>query len=240
MKQLHKQGLSNREIARRTKMDPRTISKYVKAEECPQYPVDVKRKSKLDQYKDYITQRLKDGCYKATRIFNELCQKGFVGSYSTVVRWVRTEIKSLQMAGHSAPPKEVIPWSPRRAAWLLVKPPEELDDDESLSLKRMLQASDAVACAHTLGQRFSAMIKERDCDALLSWLKDATESGIDTLKQFAKGIKQDIDAVTNALRYEWSNGQVEGQVNRLKLIKRQMYGRANFDLLRKRVLFNPI
>jgi transposase len=250
VKKLKLQGCSIREIARRTQISRQTVTKYarnnrrlrltVKSEECPQYPRGINRKSKLEPYKDYITQRLKDGCYKATRIFNELRQRGFVGSYSTVVRWVRTEIKSLQVSGSLSPPKEVVPWSPRRAAWLLVKPQEELDDDESLSLQRMLKASDTVACAHTLGQRFSAMIKERDCEALLPWLKDATESGIDALKQFAKGIKQDIDAVNNALRYEWSQGQVEGQVNRLKLIKRQMYGRANFDLLRKRVLFNPI
>ena len=72
--------------------------------------------------------------------------------------------------------------------------------------------------------------------ALLPWLEDATSSGIGVLKQFAKGIKQDLAAVTNALSLPWSNGQTEGQVNRLKLIKRQMYGRANFDLLRKRVI----
>ncbi len=62
----------------------------------------------------------------------------------------------------------------------------------------------------------------------------------EALKQFAKGIKQDLAAVTNALSLPWSNGQTEGQVNRLKLIKRQMYGRANFDLLRKRVLATPL
>ena len=104
----------------------------------------------------------------------------------------------------------------------------------------MKQTDDKVAEAYVLGQRFVQMVRERQSQALLPWLEDATKSGIEALKQFAKGIKQDLDAVTNALSLPWSNGQTEGQVNRLKLIKRQMYGRANFDLLRKRVIGGPV
>jgi len=247
VKRLQQEGHSIREIARRTQMDPRTVSKYTKAEECPMYPVGIKRKNQLSPYKDYIRQRLSEGCLKATKIFNELREKGFSGSYCSVARFLRQE--KGQMSGIIKPPKEPLPSSPRRSSWLLVKPPEELDEEEKGALQQMMKADGKVTEAYSLSQRFCSMIKERDCKALLPWLKDAVESGIDALKQFAKGIKQDIDAVTNALRpvcsactgrYEWSNGQVEGQVNRLKLIKRQMYGRANFDLLRKRVLFNPI
>ena len=111
--------------------------------------------------------------------------------------------------------------------------------DEQQALQRMQQASGTVNQAYSLSQRFCRMIKEGSYSSLRPWLEEAKKSGIDALKQFAKGIKQDYDAIENALRYEWSNGQVEGQVNRLKLIKRQMYGRANFDLLRKRILFHP-
>jgi len=104
----------------------------------------------------------------------------------------------------------------------------------------MKQADEKVAEAYDLGQRFTEMVRERQHESLLPWLEDATNSGIDALKQFAKGIMQDLDAVTNALLLPWSNGQTEGQVNRLKFIKRKMYGRANFDLLRKRVIDNPL
>ena len=83
------------------------------------------------------------------------------------------------------------------------------------------------------------MIRERQPDALLPWLEDALKSGMDALKGFANGIQQDLAAVMNALSLPWSNGQTEGQVNRLKLIKRQMYGRANFDLLLKQVITYP-
>ena len=104
----------------------------------------------------------------------------------------------------------------------------------------MKQADEKVAKAYTLGQRFIDMVRERQSESLLPWLEVTSRSGIDALKGFANGIKQDLDVVTNALSLIWSNGQTEGQVNRLKLIKRQMYGRANFDLLRKRVLAIPL
>ena len=116
----------------------------------------------------------------------------------------------------------------------------DITEEDKQALERMKQADEKVAEAYDLGQRFTEMVRERQHESLLPWLEDATNSGIDALKQFAKGITQDLDAVTNALLLPWSNGQTEGQVNRLKLIKRQMYGRANFDLLRRRVLFTPM
>ena len=106
----------------------------------------------------------------------------------------------------------------------------------------MKQSDEDAAEAYSLGQRFINMVRERQPDELLPWLEDAVKSGMDsmdTLKGFANGIQRDLDAVMNALSLPWSNGQTEGQVNRLKLIKRQMYGRANFDLLRKRVITYP-
>ena len=121
-----------------------------------------------------------------------------------------------------------------------MKQKNELTEEEQQALERMKQADEKVAQAYTLGQCFIDMVQERQSESLLPWLEDTSRSGIDALKGFAKGIKQDLAAVTNALSLPWSNGQTEGQVNRLKLIKRQMYGRASFDLLRKRVLAYPM
>jgi len=112
----------------------------------------------------------------------------------------------------------------------------KLTKAEKCRLKRVKQADGKVAESHDLGQRFTEMVRKLQSETLLPWLEGATNSGIGALKQFAKGIKQDLAAVTNALSLSWSNGQTEGQVNRLKLIKRQMYGRASFALLRKRVV----
>jgi transposase len=104
----------------------------------------------------------------------------------------------------------------------------------------MKQADEEVAEAYTLSHRFTDIVRKHQSGSLLQWLEDVSKSGINALKGFARGIKQDLTAVINALSLPWSNGQTEGQVNRLKLIKRQMYGRANFDLLRKRVIGNPL
>ena len=115
-----------------------------------------------------------------------------------------------------------------------------MTEEDRQALERIKKSDEDVAEAYSLGQRFINMVRERQPDALTPWLEDTLKSGIDTLKGFANGIQQDLAAVRNALSLPWSNGQTEGQVNRLKLIKRQMYGRANFDLLRKRVIACPM
>jgi transposase len=83
------------------------------------------------------------------------------------------------------------------------------------------------------------MIHERQPEELDEWLRDAETCSLAAIRHFAIRLRQDYPAVRASLSFEWSNGQVEGQVNRLKTIKRQMYGRANFDLLRLRVLLPP-
>jgi transposase len=94
-----------------------------------------------------------------------------------------------------------------------------------------------LAAVVTLVEDFAVMVRERRAERLDAWLERATGSGVRTLKSFASGIRRDYAAVHAALSVAYSNGVVEGNVNRLKTVKRQMYGRANFDLLRKRVLY---
>lgn len=100
----------------------------------------------------------------------------------------------------------------------------------------MLQAHAQVKSACVLAQAFAQMIRTRSAPALDPWLEEAATSGVPELRSFAAGIKRDHAAVLAALTYDWSQGQVEGQIHRLKLLKRQSYGRAGFDLLRHRVL----
>ena len=241
VKELHGQGLYIAEIARQLNMDWKTVSKYVQADECPLYPGKRSRRPrKLDPYKEYITERWQSGCHSSTEILHEIRQLGYDGSQSIMMDWVAKTFKPARPSRSRLPTKTIVPWSTSRGSWLLVKKKDELTEEDKQALERMKQADGKVAEAYDLGQRFTEMVRERQHEALLPWLEDATNSGIDALKQFAKGITQDLDAVTNALLLPWSNGQTEGQVNRLKLIKRQMYGRANFDLLRRRVLFTPM
>ena len=100
----------------------------------------------------------------------------------------------------------------------------------------VLEAEPALARAQALTAEFCRLVRERDQPALAPWLRDARASGLPEVREFAKVLERDRAAVENALRYRWSNGVTEGHVNRLKVIKRSMFGRANTDLLRKRVL----
>jgi len=103
----------------------------------------------------------------------------------------------------------------------------------------MRSADEAVATANTLVQQFVNMVRQRQADRLAPWTETASLCSVPAIARFANNLLNDFAAVHNALLLSWSNGQVEGQVHRLKLIKRQMYGRANFDLLRKRVIGLP-
>jgi transposase len=126
--------------------------------------------------------------------------------------------------------------SARQAAWLLVRQPEDLEDDECRFVARLCELCPAVQTAYPLAQEFLRIVRERHVDALESWLTRASRSGVREVESFVVGLRQDQAAVAAALRLPFSNGQVEGQVNRLKFIKRSGYGRAKFDLLRQRVL----
>ena len=120
--------------------------------------------------------------------------------------------------------------------WHLERRPTDLDADVQAYLTRLREADAAVAAVYDLTQAFATMAREHTGDGLDAWLDEAAVCAAPALGRFANGLRADYDAVRAGLTEEWSNGQTEGQVNKLKLIKRQMYGRAKFDLLRQRVL----
>ena len=126
--------------------------------------------------------------------------------------------------------------SSRQATWLVLQKPETRSAEDRRLLALLQQAHPQVEVACELAQAFVRMIRARSASALEPWLKEAHESGVPELRTFATAVRRDQAAILAALTYEWSQGQVEGQMNRLKLIKRQAYGRTGFDLLRHRVL----
>jgi transposase len=129
-------------------------------------------------------------------------------------------------------------FSAQRATWLFVRQPEELDEMQQAELALIRQASPSAETAYCLAQAFMRMIRERAGHQLDAWLIAAEASHLPELKSFARGIQQDKTAVFAGLTLPWSNGPLEGHVNRLKLIKRSMYGRAKLPLLRQRVLWS--
>lgn len=126
------------------------------------------------------------------------------------------------------------------AAWTLLKRPKDRTPGEQQGLEWTLQDDESVIQAQAFGTRFVRMLREHQGEALEPWLDEVATSGLPALGRFARKLRQDLEAVRSSLRMSWSQGQVEEQVNRLRLLKRQMYGRANFDLLRKRVLVQPM
>lgn len=129
--------------------------------------------------------------------------------------------------------------SPRRIASLLQKSSEELNEKDRLYLDHLFELSPDIERAQSLTKKFISLMRKRKSEEFDDWLVEAESCHIPEMKAFARGLTFDYDAVKAGLTLEWSNGQVEGQVNRLKMIKRSMYGRAKMDLLRSRVLYSP-
>ncbi|MCA9919901.1 MAG: ISL3 family transposase [Anaerolineales bacterium] len=252
VKQLHREGHSKREIQRHLKISWRTVDKYLAADTCPIYTCGRKRPSMLTPWLPHLEERWQAGYTNATQLWREMEAQGFRGSRGLVARWAARERKLLPPTTQYSrqQPREVrpkltrqtrpVPWSAPRASWIVVKERALRDDQEKAALERMIAADAQVKLVAQLAERFVTMVKQREAEKLEQWLQDAAASGVRSFISFASGLRQDITAVYNALSMSWSNGQTEGQVNRLKFIKRMMYGRANFDLLRKRFLYRPM
>ena len=125
--------------------------------------------------------------------------------------------------------------SPRHLSWLLLRDQASLTPQEQQMLA-FIRQEPTIEVAYNLAQRFGSMVRKRQPDQLDPWLEAALGSGIPDLHTFAEGLQREYSALKAALSSPYSTGPVEGQINRLKLIKRSMYGRGSFKLLRQRVL----
>jgi len=234
VKELAAQGYTQRAIARHLNISRNTVKRYLAADAPPTYEGRGLHRSQITPYIAYLEKRWAEGCHNSRILWEEIRQQGYPGSYGSVrcfVRRYRTPKPHLPL------PAPV--WSRRQVAWLFVLTPDDLSTDDAAYLEALCQASDDLATAYQIAQQFVTMVKNRKVDALDPWLTDAQAGSVVRLRTFAEGIRKDYKAIRAALEFEWSNGPVEGQVNRLKVIKRIMYGRANFDLLRLRVLHPP-
>ncbi len=252
---LHQQAFSNREICRRLKLSRVTVRKFIMADAFPEICRPPYRGSMLNPYKPYILQRWQEGCWNGVQIYTEIKERGYAGSDSLFRFFIRDLRKRHQEAGTSAvltldasgatvdipdslPPKPCpkARMSPTRASWLCVSQPNKLDEKQLRQVELIRAGHADLDTAYQIGQAFVSMLAEHREKDLDGWLVQAEQSGIAELKKFAQGIRLDYVAVRATFTSPWSNGQVEAQVNCLKLQKRIVFGRANFDLLRLRVL----
>jgi transposase len=236
---LREQGLSLKAIARTIGIERRTVRRWLRAGHAPTWRHADRGTSILDPYKGWLEERWRSGCNNAAALWRELRDRGFSGQYTVVRDWATQRRRQDPPAEpKQGPGKPVLdrssePPTPRRAVRLLTSEPDKLGDDDRRFVTALLERSPTIATAVDLTRRFATMVKEQVASALDCWLQQAETSA---LASFAAGLRRDEDALRAALTEPWSNGQVEGQVNRLKVIKREMYGRAGFEVLRCRVL----
>jgi transposase len=240
---LHTKGADIAHIACTVGVSRRTVYRYTRMDGPPERARPGRRPGNrvLAPYEPYLLQRWKEGCHNGVKLWREIQELGFAYSVTNVSRFLahlRREGRPPTPVGKtgSALSNSRGPTA-RRAAFLCVAHREDLEDEDVVYLERLRSRDEVIKQAYHLVQRFMQMLRDRQGDQLGRWIQQAKDSGIDELRRFATGLNGDRAAVQAGLTEVWSNGPVEGHVNRLKLLKRQMYGRANFDLLRQRVLY---
>jgi transposase len=246
VRRLRAEGKTIREIATALWMGQNTIQRLLRAESCP-FPAQRRARSTvLTDFMPYLRERWNAGEQHGQQLLRELRDRGYRGSQSTLYgllgRW-RTGPRHRGPYAHQPAPASPLPppvrTSPREVSWLLLQPSEDLSPLEAAYVSSLLGRAAVVATTQGAVRTFFTLLDERQGDQLNPWLEQAESSGVRELAAFAEGIRRDYDAIRAAFDLPWSQGQVEGQVNRLKLLKRQMYGRAKLDLLRRRVLGLP-
>ncbi len=245
---LHREGVSQREISRQLHLSRNTVQRYITSPGFPERAQGTgllpERTSKLGPYLPYLRDQWDAGIHNAAHLFTLVKARGYKGCESLLRRrlseW-RAELPKQRWSGNPRKPRlfrqsRQRRLSSRAASFLMILPPEKLTAKQKQQLEQMCQASSDIFIAYHLSQDFVTLLKERQAETLNEWLKCAKASRVAELARLVNGIYRDYAAVYAACSRPESNGITEGHVNRLKFLKRQMFGRAHLDLLRIKVL----
>ncbi|WP_308280280.1 ISL3 family transposase [Streptomyces iranensis] len=224
-------GHSKRSVARQLGMSQNTVLRFSRAETPEGLFVGQwqNRASVLDEYKTYLDDRWSEGCTNAWKLWEEIVPLGYKGSYQRVRAYLHKKRTSPQ-------PVTARPPSPRKVAGWILSRPETLTEPEQLQLKTVRTHCPELDALTRHVRSFAVMLTERQGERLPDWLDAVRQDDLPSLHTLAAGIDRDRAAVVAGLTLPWNSGAVEGHVNRIKILKRQMFGRASFSLLRKRVL----
>jgi transposase len=204
--------------------------------------------SVLNPYKAYLLERWNAGCYTAMRLLRALQQRGYPGSYGPVAAYARRLRQAQGLAPGQRRPRRSLPsvaepgcppLTPRRATWLVLRREGKRTEAEAQQLAQLQAQQPEVAEAIALAQDFAHLVRQRQPEHLDLWLQRASRSPLEALQRFAHGLREDYEAVKAGVTLPWSSGPVEGHINRLKMLKRQMFGRAHLDLLGRRFVRAP-
>lgn len=239
---LHREGVDLGAIAARLGVHPKTVRRSLDLP-LPLSAQRSSRRSHLDPYAAYLRESFLAGCRNSARLAREIAAQGYRGG-KTMVRSFVQELRRLTNASQrlasagAAATRARIEKPPtiRHLAWCTTQPETALTSTQTRAISLLKGATPEIDIAIALSRRFAGLVREHSSDGLDSWLEEGARCGIAPLRGFAKGLQRDHEAVAAALSLPWSNGRTEGHVNRLKCVKRTMYGRAKLDLLRHRLL----
>jgi transposase len=225
-------GLTITEISRALRLERKTVRRYATAATADQLTGGprLSRPGLLGPHHAYLHQRWNEGCHSTSQLHTELRERGYRGSLRTLRR-LTAQLRH-DTAVPTPPPA---PKARQVASWLLT-PPSDLTSDDRAKLAQITGRCEELTITRDLVRQFADMLCNQRGEHLEAWTTRAEASPVSELRGFAKGLRKDWAAVTAGLTTPYSSGAVEGHVNRIKMIKRQMYGRAKPDLLRKRVL----
>ena len=246
VKELHQAGVNLNKIVEETGLGWRTVAKWLRLEVLPERRLMDPRPTNPARFQDFLARLWNEGCTNGRKLLIELRKQGYTGSFSHLERLFR----KWRSTGAATPPARVeepynveiatvtaIPkGSPVTASIVCMKPRGQLTREEAEKVDSLKVSLPNFAVMRGLAMRFRGILRGDDPSRLDSWLNDARATGLYGIRRFAQVLHRDIDAVRNAISERWSNGQTEGQINRLKTLKRAMYGRAGTELLRARLL----
>jgi transposase len=237
---LQQEGLTARQIAAHLGISRTTVGKYLNGDTFPERKPRATPPGSVAPYAAYLRRRWDEGCHNTKQLWREVREQGFPGQPLAVWRFTRSwrdpggadRGGGKEARGRSVPAHP----SPRAVVWWLIGARETLTEEQIGFLERLKAGCPKIELAQSLTREFFTMVRERASERLEDWIERASASGMEAMKQFGNGLRRDWDAVLAGLTLEWSSGPVEGQVNRLKMVKRQMYGRAGLSVLRARIL----
>jgi transposase len=241
--QLHQSGVGIRAIAKQMGMGRETVKKFLRAGAFPER-ARTRRSSLVDRYIDELRRLWESGIHNAMELYRHIAAQGFRGSSHLIRRYIalwRDPVQQSDASG-SRPKSKASPATPtrissNRLSWLLMKEDIERDAGEQKLIGQLLAGCEPLRIGIDLAKAFKQALANQQPRDLWAWTQQAMQDVVPTeIKSFAEGLVRDAASVEPAVKLKWNNGRAEGHVNRIKLIKRKMYGRAKFDLLRIRVL----
>lgn len=229
---LYAKGYSKKAISRELGIETKTIRRWLRAGQFPERKPPHRRPPKVHEFAEYLQQRWAEGCHNATKLYEEIREKGYRGKRSMLARYVSRWRKPGNPTAPEAPQRI----APKHAAILVTRPADRMSTEQQALFDRITNECPDVVTLRKISLAFREALTSQEGEKMQQWIDRTKRCEFGSLVRFAYGLQKDISAVTAAVETVWSTGQVEGQINRLKMIKRQMYGRAGFELLRARVL----